>query len=238
MRAFACRAHIARTNSSDAAALRGGVSRPSRNACTATPRHAGAGGHLHHRRQLPLVTMHAAGRQQAQHVHRRSAGARGFDGIDENRIAGELPVANRDVDPRVILVDDAARADVEVADFRVAHLAFRQADPQLDASIVVCGQVASRRVQSGASARVIALSAASSRQPNPSRISRTTGHACSPPVRTRRSTPRSCGSGCRKARWATPRSGISTSAPAASSTRTYTRIDDAIETASSRPIRC
>src|SRR5487761_2362204 len=44
-----------------------------------------------------------------------------------------------------------------------------------DASIDVCGQVASSRRQWGASARVIALSGASSRQPKPSRISSTTG---------------------------------------------------------------
>ena len=43
---------------------------------------------------------------------------------------------------------------------------------------------------------------------------------CSPPARTRRSTPPSCASGCRRARWATPRSATSTSAPGASSTRT------------------
>ena len=40
-------------------------------------------------------------------------------------------VADRDVDAREILVDDPPGADVEVADFRVAHLAFRKSDAEL-----------------------------------------------------------------------------------------------------------
>jgi hypothetical protein len=42
-----------------------------------------------------------------------------------------LAIADGDVDPRVVLVDDAPRADVEVPDFGVPHLAFRQADAKL-----------------------------------------------------------------------------------------------------------
>src|SRR6266550_3591506 len=44
-----------------------------------------------------------------------------------------------------------------------------------EASIVVCGQVASRRCQFGIAVRVIALSGASARHPKPSRISRMIG---------------------------------------------------------------
>ena len=100
----------------------------------------------------------------------RVAGARRLDGVAERLIADKLAVADRDVDPRVILVDDTAGADVQVPDFGIAHLAFGKADAGSDASIVVCGHVASSRRQFGASARVIALSGASSRHPKPSRI--------------------------------------------------------------------
>ena len=71
------------------------------------------------------------GDSKPEHVQRRVAGASGVDGIGQHRIARELSVADRDVDPREILVDDAARADIEVADFGIAHLAFGKADAQL-----------------------------------------------------------------------------------------------------------
>ena len=61
----------------------------------------------------------------------RVAGARRLDGVAERLIADELAVADRDVDPRVILVDDTAGADVQVPDFGIAHLAFGKADAEL-----------------------------------------------------------------------------------------------------------
>ena len=65
------------------------------------------------------------------------------------RVARE--VAGRDgvVDAGEVLVDDAARADVQVADLGIAHLAVGQADMQSDASIRVCGEPASSRFQLG-----------------------------------------------------------------------------------------
>ena len=50
---------------------------------------------------------------------------------DQHRIGGELAGRDRVVDARVVLVDDAAGADVEVPDFRVAHLALGQPDVKL-----------------------------------------------------------------------------------------------------------
>ena len=61
---------------------------------------------------------------------------------------------------------------------------------------------------------------------------------CSRPVRTRRSTHRSCASAFPKARWATRKSATSTSARAASSTRITRGSTSRSATGSSRAIRC
>jgi len=145
--------------------------------------HATGGGEFDHRGNLPLVAVHAAWRQEPQHVQRVPALARGVGRRDQHRIGGELAGRDRVVDAREVLVDDAAGADVEMPDFRVAHLALGRPTCSSDASIVVCGAVARRPVQCGIAACAIALSGAASRLPKPSRISSTTGRTAGSRVR-------------------------------------------------------
>ena len=62
----------------------------------------------------------------------------------------EFAVGDRLVDPRQILVNDPARAEIQVADFGVAHLAFGQTDirparAQLARRIVAVKMIVKRR---------------------------------------------------------------------------------------------
>ena len=57
-----------------------------------------------------------------------SARARVFHRVSEHRVGEEFSVLNHQLNARAVHVHDAAGADVEVADFAVAHLAVRQAD--------------------------------------------------------------------------------------------------------------
>ena len=64
----------------------GGVSRPSRKACRVDAPHTARGGVLDQREDVVFVTVHAAGRQQAEHVQ-RGARFRRVDRAVEHRIA-------------------------------------------------------------------------------------------------------------------------------------------------------
>ena len=121
--------HAARAS---AAALCGGVSRPSRNACTQTRVHAARG-----RRARPSRRSAARGcaRRPATRGRARAASpppARAAATAPvQHRVARELAGLDRVVDAREVLVDDAAGADVEMADLGVAHLSVGQADAML-----------------------------------------------------------------------------------------------------------
>ena len=88
------------------------------------------GGHVDECRDLPFVAVDAAGRGEAQHVQRRIIALRHGHRVAEHGIAREFAGRDRVVDAREVLIDHAARPDVEVADLRVAHLAFGQSDMQ------------------------------------------------------------------------------------------------------------
>ena len=75
-----------------------------------------------------LVAVHAARRQQAEHMQHTIAGFRRGDSGVQLRVGGEAAVLDGGVDAGQVLVDDAAGADVHVADFGIAHLAVGQAD--------------------------------------------------------------------------------------------------------------
>ena len=49
-------------------------------------------------------------------------------GVDKDRIGEEAAVVNATADSGQLLVYDPTRTDIEVPDFRVAHLPIRQAD--------------------------------------------------------------------------------------------------------------
>jgi len=46
----------------------------------------------------------------------------------QNTIALQFTILDRFVNPRQVLIDNSTCSQVEVADFRVAHLSLRQAD--------------------------------------------------------------------------------------------------------------
>ena len=138
-------------------------------------RDAGRGGEVDHGRDLPLVAVHAARRQEPHHVQRAMAVARGVDRAIENGIGRELAGFDRVIDPREVLVDDAAGADVEVPDLGVAHLPVRQSHAQLGGVDRRVGYRREQAIPVRHRALPIALSGAGGRSPKPSRIRRTTG---------------------------------------------------------------
>ena len=117
-----------RARASDAAALRGGVSRPSRNACTIDARRAARGRVRRSARRCGLRGCARRPATAAEHVQR----ARPFSAASiarfDHGVGGELAGFDREADPRQILIDDAAGAEVHVADLGVAHLPRRQSD--------------------------------------------------------------------------------------------------------------
>ena len=126
---------------------------------------------------MVLVRMHAAGRDQAHQVAGAAACLAGARSSPCS--AGAVrDLAARDgvADARQVLHHHAAGADVEMPDLGIAHLARRQAD-------IAGRRCAGRRAgrsptggrRSGVRAWRTALSAASSRQPQPSRITSITG---------------------------------------------------------------
>ena len=54
-----------------------------------------------------------------------AAGARVLQNVDEQRVGGERARCNHQIDAGHIHVDDTAGADIQMAHFAVAHLAFR-----------------------------------------------------------------------------------------------------------------
>ena len=70
--------------------------------------------------------MHAAVAEQPHQMEMAAAGA--LHRFDQQRVREELARRDHQVDARDVHVDDAAGADVQMADFAVAHLAFGQSD--------------------------------------------------------------------------------------------------------------
>ena len=64
-------------------------------------------------------------------MQRRAVGQRGSGGLLENGVAEKFAALDGGFDARVVLINDAAGADVEMADFRIAHLRGGQAHPLL-----------------------------------------------------------------------------------------------------------
>ena len=100
------------------------------------------------------------GESEPQHVERGAAGLRDGDGVGQHRIARELAGRDRVVDAREVLVDDPARADVEMPDFGIAHLARRAARRRAPTRRSTCaGTWRAAGPSSASRARLIALSA-------------------------------------------------------------------------------
>ena len=91
-------------------------------------RHAAARGEVEHGEDVRLVAVHAAGRDEAKQVERAIGRLGRVAGLHERGVVEETAVGDRGVDAGEVLVDDAARTDVHVADFGIAHLPVRQTD--------------------------------------------------------------------------------------------------------------
>ena len=77
--------------------------------------------------EMVNVRMHATVAQQSNQVELFFAATRHC--FDQQRIAKEFTVADHQVEPRAIHLNDAPRADIEMAHFAVAHLSIGQAHP-------------------------------------------------------------------------------------------------------------
>ena len=91
------------------------------------PAQAGSRHQVQQRVDVVFVAVHAAVGQEAEDVQRGIGRLDLGDHVEKGAILGEMAIAYRTVDAREVLIDDAARADIEVADFRVAHLPGGQA---------------------------------------------------------------------------------------------------------------
>ncbi len=109
-------------------AERGGVSRPSRRPWTTTSCDAGLAGQLRDGHRVAVHGVHAARPDEPDEVQ---AGAALGDRADRGQQRGVLPegaVGDLSVDAGQVLEHGPARAQVEVPDLAVAHLAIGQPD--------------------------------------------------------------------------------------------------------------
>ncbi len=83
---------------------------------------------LEQRSEVLEVRVDAAGRDEPEQVDVAAARPGALERLDERVVLGERAVPDRLVHPHQVLVEDPARADRQVADLRVPHLARRQAD--------------------------------------------------------------------------------------------------------------
>ena len=81
--------------------------------------------HLHQRLEVRVLAMDAAVGDEPQEVER--SGARRLHCAAQHLVVEELAGLDRAVDAHEILVDDASRAEIGVADFAVPHLSFGEA---------------------------------------------------------------------------------------------------------------
>ena len=106
--------------------LSGGVSRPSMKQWTKTCCDFVFARHAQQREEMFDVRVDAAVAEEAEQV--QLAGAAAFHGFEQQRLAQEFAAGDELVNARDVHVHDAAGADIQVADFAIAHLSFGQAD--------------------------------------------------------------------------------------------------------------
>src|SRR6266446_10124352 len=82
--------------------------------------------HPEQREQMLDVRVYAAITQQAQQVQLPLAPS--LHSLEKQRLLEERAAGDELIHARDVHADDAARADIEVAHFAVAHLSFGQAD--------------------------------------------------------------------------------------------------------------
>ena len=84
-------------------------------------------GHFQQAEQMLLAAVHAARRYEAQQMQGRIVFPDVFHGFDKSGLFKKRAFADILGDLRQGLIDDAAGADIQMADFGVADLAVRQA---------------------------------------------------------------------------------------------------------------
>ena len=88
-------------------------------------------GHAEESLEVALVRVDAAVGEQTDEVERSSLLRGQFAGADQCGVGEEAAVEDGGVDAGHVHADDSARAQIQVADFGVAHLAVGQADEVL-----------------------------------------------------------------------------------------------------------
>ena len=126
------------------------VSRPSMKAWTKTRVRLVLRGHAQQRVEMALVRVDAAVGEQAEEVQAgiRAEAARSQAAVRTGS-REEAAVGDGGVDAGHVHAHDAAGAEVEVADFGVAHLAVGQADEVLAGADEGVGEVAQQLVVGG-----------------------------------------------------------------------------------------
>ena len=103
------------------------------------------------------MAVHAAGADKTHQVDGLARVDGGFHVLDQHGVFQHLAVLDALGDEGELLVDDAARAHVGVADLAVAHLAVGRPTARPEASIVVMGQVEKILSRCGVLAAMTAL---------------------------------------------------------------------------------
>ena len=106
-------------------------------------------GGVRQREHMCVVAVHPAVRHQPKQVE--AMAARRGQSFPQDATARKFAGSNRFVDPRQILINDSAGAQIEMAYFRVSHLSFRQtnvetAGAKFPAGIIAVKLVVKRRV--------------------------------------------------------------------------------------------
>ncbi len=106
--------------------LSGGVSRPSMKQWTKTFVDFIFARHAQQREKMLHVRVHAAVADQAHQMQLTRAAA--LHRFEQQRLAEKFAAGDELIDARDVHLHDAARADIHVAHFAIAHLPFGQAD--------------------------------------------------------------------------------------------------------------
>ncbi|CCK00078.1 hypothetical protein BN130_2823 [Cronobacter malonaticus 507] len=88
---------------------------------------AASGGQLNHREDMIFMAVHTARRRQTHDMYGFACGDGFIHGGSQHRVFKESALFDFYIETREILVDDAPGAQVNVTDFRVAHLTVWQA---------------------------------------------------------------------------------------------------------------
>ena len=167
---------VARGRGRNRCAERGGVSRPSSSAWTrtsGTPRRAASSARATRCRSLAWTP---PGPDQADDVQAAVRSRARVARREQRRALEERAVGDRGVDPRQVLEDRPAGAQVQVADLGVAHLAGRQADRVLGgAQDAHAASARAGRASSASRPRRSRRRPGRGPIPNPSRTTRTSG---------------------------------------------------------------